>query len=385
MKAEPFKIDISQAKIDSILARVRGAALPDAPEGGPGNAWAYGTPVRYMKEIAAYWTGSFDWRKAEAGLNRFPQFKARIGELDIHFVHEKGSNTRPRPLILSHGWPGSIFEFQHIIEPLAHPERFGGKTEDGFDVVVPSLPGYGFSGKPKKPMSPRSVARLFDVLMTDALGYDAYLAQGGDWGSTVSGWLGYEGKGCKAVHLNMMGWFSPGVVPETKEEQDYQARFQQVFDAEGAYFRLQMTKPLSLSYAMADSPLGQAAWIIEKFKGWSHIEGDDIEAAYTKDQLLTNIMIYLVTDTFATSTWMYRGLMEDPGGAPIALKSRVERPCAIANFPHDFLVWPPRSLAERHFNIVRWTEMGEGGHFAALERPQKFIEDVRGFAGQIGF
>lgn len=380
----PFRIDIPDATIAAITARVRDAAWPDAPQGGPGGPWAYGANLAYMKELATYWCGAFDWRKAEAGLNRFPQFIARAGDLDIHYVFEKGSNAAPRPLLLSHGWPGSFFEFLHVIEPLAHPECFGGRAEEGFDVVVPSLPGYGFSQKPAKPIGPRTIARHFDTLMTGVLGLPGYLAQGGDWGSAISSWLGYEGQGCRAVHLNMMGWFSPGVGPETDEERAYQLRFQQSFDAEGAYFRQQSTKPLTLSYAMADSPLGVAAWIIEKFKTWSHLQGEDIESAYTKDQLLTNVMIYLVTGTFGTSTWLYRGLFEDQAGAPVPAKARVERPCAVANFPHDFISWPPRSLVERHLNVVRWTEMGEGGHFAALERPEKFIADIRAFAHEIG-
>lgn len=379
----PFRVDIPQATIDKIMAKVRAFEWPDAPEGGPGGPWAYGANLDYMKSLVAYWLNGFDWRKAEAGLNKFPQFKARVRDLDIHYIFEKGSNPKPRPLILSHGWPGSVFEFLHVIEPLAHPERFGGKTEDGFDVVVPSLPGYGFSGKPKKPISPRTVAVYFDALMTDVLKLPGYLAQGGDWGSVISGWMGFEGKGSKAVHLNMFGWRSPGFDPETEEERNFAIQAAAAFEAEGAYFRMHSTRPLTLAYALMDSPVGVAAWIVEKFKVWSHLKGDDIESAYTKDQLLTNVMIYLVTGTFATSTWLYRGLFEDPAG-PFPLRARIEKPVGIANFPHDFIGWPPRSFVERQMNVVRWTDMGEGGHFAALERPKLFIDDVRAFAREVG-
>jgi microsomal epoxide hydrolase len=384
MTAQPFKIEVPQATLDKIMTKVRAYEWPDAPEGGPGGPWAYGSSIVYMKDLVEYWQGKYDWRKAEAGLNRFPQFKARVRDLDIHYVYEKGSNGKPRPIILSHGWPGSFFEFMHVIEPLAHPERFGGKAEDGFDVVVPSLPGYGFSSKPKKPIGPRTVAGYFETLMTDVLKLPNYIAQGGDWGSSISGWLAYEAPNCKAAHLNMNGWRAPGVLPQTDEEKAYYARAEQMFDAEGAYFRMQSSKPLTLSYALMDSPVGVCAWIVEKFKTWSHLNGEDIESAYTKDQLLTNVMIYLVTGTFATSTWLYRGLFEDMGGAPLKVGDRITKPVAVANFPHDFIGWPPRSIVEKHLNVAQWTDMGEGGHFAAMEKPKKFIDDVRSFARQIG-
>jgi microsomal epoxide hydrolase len=384
MNAQPFKIEIHQATLDKIMTKVRAYEWPDAPEGGPGGPWAYGASIAYMKDLVAYWRDKYDWRKAEAGLNRFPQFKARVRDLDIHYVYEKGSNGKPRPIILSHGWPGSFFEFMHVIEPLAHPERFGGKAEDGFDVVVPSLPGYGFSSKPKKPIGPRTVATYFEPLMSDVLKLPNYIAQGGDWGSSISGWLAYDAANCKAAHLNMNGWRAPGVAPQTDEERAYYARAEQMFDAEGAYFRMQSSKPLTLSYALMDSPVGVCAWIVEKFKTWSHLDGENIESAYTKDQLLTNVMIYLVTGTFATSTWLYRGLFEDLSGTPLKVGDRIQKPVCVANFPHDFIGWPPRSIVEKHINVARWTDMGEGGHFAAMEKPKKFIDDIRAFAKQIG-
>lgn len=385
MAPQPFKIEIPQATLDKIMTRVRSFEWPDAPEGGPGGDWAYGASLPYMKELVAFWRDKFDWRKAEAALNRFPQFKTRIRDLDIHYVFEKCSNTRPRPLILTHGWPGSFFEFMHVIEPLAHPERFGGKAENGFDVVVPSLPGYGFSSKPKKPISPRTVATYFDPLMTDVLKLPDYIAQGGDWGSSVSGWLAYEGKGSKAAHLNMYGWRAPGISPENDAERAFAIQAAGMFEAEGAYFRMHSTKPLTLAYALMDSPVGVCAWIVEKFKTWSHLDGDNIESAYTKDQLLTNVMIYLVTGTFATSTWLYRGLFEDMSGEPLKPGARIAKPVGVANFPKDFIGWPPRSLVERQMNVARWTDVGEGGHFAALERPKQFVSDVQDFAEQIGF
>jgi pimeloyl-ACP methyl ester carboxylesterase len=376
----PFKIEIPQATLDTIAAKVRAYEWHEMPR-GPGleGSWAYGANLDFMRELCAYWTQEYDWRKWEGELNRFPQFKARIEDIDIHFYREEGSGNAPKPLILSHGWPGSVFEFLHIIEPLAHPERFGGDVKDAFTVVVPSLPGYGFSGKPSRPISPRTIARLFDSLMVNSLALPGYIAQGGDWGSSISGWMGYDGKGCRAVHLNMFGWRSPGVLPETEEEMKAAAAAAQMFDAEGAYFREQSTKPQTLSYAMMDSPVGAAAWIVEKFYGWSDIRRG-FENVYTKDQLLTNVMIYLVTRSFNTATWLYRGLFEDFSGAPVPPKSRIEKPVAIARFPVDLIPFPPRSQVEKNFNVARWSEFSEGGHFAALERPKELVEDIRAFA-----
>lgn len=380
MPATPFKIEIPQSTVNRIMERVRAFEWPDAPEGG---GWAYGAELATMKEIVEYWIHGFDWYKQQDALNRLPHFKAQVHDLDLHFIHMRSNNPKRRPLIISHGWPGSIVEFLNVLEPLAHPERHGGKVSDGFDVVAPSLPGYGFSGKPKKPMSPRSVAKVFDELMTGVLGYRGYIAQGGDWGSSISGWLGYEGQGCKAVHLNMLGWTSPGVSFDTPEEKAAQAQFMAGFEAEGAYFRLQSTKPLTLAYGMMDSPVGAAAWIIEKFKGWSDLDDGQLESVYTKDQLLTNVMLYLTTRTFGTATWMYRGLFEDAGGPPIAPKSRIEKPVAIARFPVDLIPFPPRSQVEKSMNVVRWTEFKRGGHFAAMERPQDFIQDVQAFGREL--
>lgn len=378
----PFKVAISQDAINAIMARVSAFSMPDTPEGG---GWGYGAAPEFMETLIAYWRDGFDWWAAQDGLNRFPQFTARVGEIDIHFVHEKGSQAKPRALILSHGWPGSYFEFLHIVEKLAHPERFGGRAEDGFDVVVPSLPGYGFSGKPRKPVSPRTIAAHFDALMTGSLGYSSYLAQGGDWGSAVSGWLAYEGKGCAGAHLNMLGWRSPGVMPENDEEKAQAMQAGGLFEAEGAYFRLHSTKPTTLAYAMMDSPVGACAWIVEKFHGWSDLRKGGIEAAYTKDQLLTNVMIYLVSGTFASATWLYRGLFEDQSGAPVPPGARIEKPMGLARFPVDIIPMPPRSLVERMMNVVHWSEMAEGGHFAALERPDLLVAEINAFAKVAGF
>ena len=381
---KPFKIDVAQATLDSIRARVKAYEWHEMPRGeGLEGTWAYGANLDFMRGLCAYWVDGYDWRKAEAALNAFPQFTATVEDIDLHFYFEKGSGASPKPLILCHGWPGSVFEFIHIIDKLAHPEKHGGDVKDAFTVVVPSLPGYGWSGKPKRPIGPRTTARLFDKLMTDVVKLPNYIAQGGDWGSAISAYMSYEGKGCKAAHLNMQGWTSPGVGPETDEEKAFAAKAGALFQAEGAYFLEQTTKPQTLSYGMMDSPVGVAGWIVEKFHGWSDTRMG-FEKAYTRDQLLTNVMIYLVTRTFNTATWMYRGRLEEQFSMPLPKGARLEKPTGVAAFPVDLIPWPPRSQVERSINVARWDAFEHGGHFAALERPDDLVSSIRAFARQVG-
>ncbi len=376
----PFTIRIPDRDLERIRSRVRDYEWHEMPANG---GWAYGANLDYMRELCAYWLDVYDWRAQETRLNRFPHFHVPVtveGEtIPVHFIHLRSPCPEARPLIISHGWPGSFFEFVDVIEALADPVAHGGERADAFHVVVPSLIGYGFSGKPRNPMGPRRIAAYLAQVM-GVLGYTDYIAQGGDWGSAISAHMGLDDPACGAVHLNMLGWRSPGVRAATEEEKASEAAAAAIFDAEGAYFRLQSTKPQSLSYAMMDSPVGVAAWLVEKFNTWSDTDGDNIESVYTKDQLLTNIMIYLVTRTFNTASWQYRGLFEDTYGGQHAPGTRLEKPTAVANFPNDGFKWPPRSLVEKSYNVVRWTDMGEGGHFAAMEHPGRFVEDVRAFA-----
>ena len=373
----PFQIEVPDETLELIRSQVASYAWHEMPDDG---GWAYGTNLEYMKELCAYWLDEFDWRIQEASINRFAHFIASVEGIDLHFIHEKGSGPAPLPLIVSHGWPGSIVEFLEIIEPLAHPERFGGSSEDAFDIVAPSLPGFGFSGRPPRPIGPRKIARLFDTLMTDILEYPSYLAQGGDWGGAISSWLGFEhAPACRAIHINIFTMRSPNV-PQSREEEAWATQFKRDQLMEDGYRTQQATKPQTLSYAMMDSPVGVAAWIIEKFKSWSDTVGDDIESVYTKDELLTNIMVYLVTKTFNTASWIYYGRREEGGRVLSPDGQRVEVPTAAALFPAELLAWPPRSYAERVYNITRWTEMPRGGHFAALEQPTLLIDDIRAFA-----
>ena len=373
----PFSIDVSDGVVDGILRRVADYPWGNMPKL---DGWSYGTNLNYMKEFCTYWVEEFDWSKQQAALNRFPQFIAPIDGVDIHFIYEKGSGPQPQPLIISHGWPGSVSEFRKIIEPLAHPERFGGNVEDAFDVVTPSLPGFGFSGAPPRPYGPRKMAGLFNSLMSDVLGYDGYIAQGGDWGGAISSWLGYEhAPSCRAIHINILTMRHPDP-PQGPQEELWAAKFDIDQVLENGYRTQQATKPQTLGYAMMDSPVGVAAWIIEKFNSWSDTEGDDIESAHTKDELLTNIMIYLITGTFSTASWIYFGRREEGGRVLSPEGRRVEVPTGCALFPEELLAWPPRSYAERIYNVTRWTEMPRGGHFGAMEEPELLIDDIRTFA-----
>ncbi len=373
----PFQIEVPVETLELIRRQVASYAWHEMPDDG---GWAYGANLEYMKELCAYWLDEFDWRVQEAAINRFTHFIAPVDGIDLHFMHEKGSGPAPMPLIISHGWPGSIVEFLKIIEPLAHPERFGGSSEDAFDVIAPSLPGFGFSGRPPRPIGPRKIARLFDTLMTDVLEYPSYLAQGGDWGGAISSWLGFEhAPACRAIHINIFTMRPPNG-PQSREEEAWATQFKRDQLMEDGYRTQQATKPQTLSYAMMDSPVGVAAWIIEKFNSWSDTVGDNIESVYTKDELLTNIMVYLVTKSFNTASWIYYGRREEGGRVLSPDGQRVEVPTAAALFPAELLSWPPRSYAERVYNITRWTEMPRGGHFAALEQPTLLIDDIRAFA-----
>ena len=376
----PFKINISNKIIENINIKVANYSWHEMPDD---DGWTYGTNLDYMKEISKYWIDKFDWRKTEEKINKFQNFKSSIDGIDIHFIHEKGSGTNPKPLLLSHGWPGSIVEFLHIIDQLAHPEKFGGKEEDAFDVVVPSLPGFGFSGRPSRPIGPRKMASIFNFLMTEVLGYKKYLAQGGDFGGAIATWLAYDfPKTCAAIHINILIVRHPDG-PQTKEEKEWEERFERDQMTENGYRTQQATKPQTLSYAMMDSPVGVAAWIIEKMRSWSDIKNNDIESVYSKDTLLSNIMVYLVTKTFNTASWIYYGRREEGGRFLPKEDLPLKVPTAVALFPKEYLEWAPRSYVERIYNIQRWTKMPKGGHFAALEQPDLLVKDIVEFFKKI--
>lgn len=380
---KPFSVSISDEQLKNIHDRVANYPWDDCYMATEGS-WKSGTDLSYLKEFCDYWLNSYDWRKHEARLNSFAQYTATVEDLEMHYIVEQGSGDNPKPLLLVHGWPGSVWEFINIIEPLAHPERFGGNVEDAFTVIAPSLPGFAFSQRPAKPMGPHGMAKVLNSLMVDVLGYTAYIAQGGDWGSAICSWIGFDyPETCKAIHINFPTMRNIAG-PQTPEEQAWADQLVVDQIMQDGYRTIQATKPQTLSYAMMDSPVGIAAWLLEKFNAWSHTEGDDIESAHTKDDLLTNIMIYIVTKSFNSSTWIYYGRREEGGRILVGEDGRgVEVPTGCALFPAEMLAWPPRSYFERMYNITHWSKMAHGGHFAAMEDPDLLIEDVRVFARSI--
>ena len=373
---------VPDEKLEYIWSRV--AQFPwDEHQMPDDGGWEYGTNIDYLREFCDYWINSYDWRKHEAAINRFSHFTADAGGINLHYIMEKGSGTNPMPLLISHGWPGSVVEFLNIIEPLAHPERFGGSIEDAFDVIAPSLPGFGFSSRPPRPWGPRKMADVFNALMTEELGYRKYLAQGGDWGGAITSWLGMDhAASCYGIHINIMTMRHPDG-PQGEEENAWAAEFEQEQIMENGYRTIQATKPQTLSYAMADSPVGVAAWLVEKFNSWSDTDGDNVESVHSKDELLTNIMVYLVTGTFNSASWIYYGRREEGGRVLSPEGRRVEIPVGAALFPKELLSWPPRSYVERVYNIRQWTEMPRGGHFAAMEEPDLLLNDLRAFRRKI--
>lgn len=386
-EAKPFKIEIAPEKLDAIRARVKAFQFFPAPAALP--EWQLGMSTPVLEDIQSYWLSTYDWRAAETDLNRYPQFTARIDDLDIHFLHVVGEAEGKRPLLLTHGWPGSVFEFYDAIGPLAFPSRHGGEVNDAFDLIIPSLPGYGFSSKPSAPLGQRATAKLWNTLMQDVLGYEHYLAQGGDWGGMVTSWIGFDhgahdGKGgCQAIHLNMIGLRPTPATPQTDEEIAWLQHTQTMMQLGGSYFMQQATKPQTLAMSLMDSPMGTAAWILEKFHGWSDLKDDDLFSVYTHDQLLTNIMIYLVNDAIATSVWYYAAFIGE-GGPALPEGVRCETPTGFANYPGKAIYTaPPRSWCDRAYNINYWAEMPRGGHFAAMEVPDLFVEDVRAWARTI--
>ena len=377
MHIEPFRIAVPDAVLTDLRERLARTRFPDEI---PGSEWGYGTALAYMRELVPYWRERYDWRAAEAALNAFPQFRAAVGGLKIHFIHQRGRGPRPFPLVITHGWPGSVAEFVKIIGPLTDPAAHGGDPADAFDVVCPSMPGYGFSDHPREPgMDPERIAALWAELM-QGLGYARFGAQGGDWGSMVSTYLGYRHAAqVVGIHLNMVVAFPPDPANPadglTQEELIPLMEAQQFLKEETGYQRIQGTKPQTLSYALNDSPAGLAAWIVEKFRTWSDC-GGEIERRFSKDELLTNIMLYWVPEAANSSCRLYCETMRAAKFPPTDFRVEVPTGCAI--FPRE-IMRPPRAWAERFYDVRRWTPMRAGGHFAAMEEPAALVEDIRAF------
>ncbi|MEO8393294.1 MAG: epoxide hydrolase family protein [Chloroflexota bacterium] len=377
---QAFSINIPQAALDDLQARL---ARTRWPQGIEGETWDYGTNLNSMKALVEYWQNGYDWRAQEAMLNQFAQFKAEIDGVPIHFIHVRGKGATPTPIILSHGWPDSFYRFYKIIPLLTDPARFGGDPAQSFDVIVPSLPGFGFSQLPQnRSVNLARIAELWFKLMTDVLGYKRFAAGGGDFGSQITRLLALRHpEQIIGIHLTDIGYsgdpaFPPDLSNLSSAEQGYFGATQGWFYQEGAYAMIQATKPQSLAYGLSDSPVGLAAWIIEKFRTWSDCDGDP-ENSYSKDELLTNVMIYWLSETALTSMRPYNQRIDDAD--KLQAGQHIEVPAALARFPKDLGSTPPRELAERSLRIQRWTEMPRGGHFAALEEPELLVEDMRSF------
>jgi pimeloyl-ACP methyl ester carboxylesterase len=373
---EPFTISVPDSVLTDLRERLDRVRWPGEV---PNTAWDYGANLAYIKELVDYWRMRYDWRMHERQLNRWKHFRVTIDGQRIHYIHERGKGPKPFPLIITHGWPGSIAEFMEVIGPLTDPAPHGGDPADAFDVIAPSLPGYGFSDPThERQVNIIRVAEWFAVLMNDVLGYTRYGAQGGDWGAMVTSRLGFaDAQHVAGIHLNMVG-----VAPHPANRQNLSAA-EQVFlksmekwrGEETGYQNIQGTKPQTLGYGLNDSPVGLCAWITEKFRTWSDCNGN-IENSYTKDQLLTNIMIYWVTQTINSSTRLYYEERHHPWR--MGKDEKVTVPTAIALFPKE-IATPPREWAERSYNVQRWTPMPAGGHFAAMEKPKLLVDDVRAF------
>lgn len=369
----PFTVEWQPEAIEKLKADIARVELPTAPEGA---GWSIGCDRDFLERFRDHWLNHYDFAAAQAELNAYPQFLVEIDGVDIHYVHVKSEAPTPRPLLITHGWPGSVLEFWDVIDRLAFPSRHGGDAADAFDLVLPSLPGYGYSGPPKQTIGAATTADIWHRLMTDVLGYSDYLAQGGDWGGVVTSIMGRRAPtGLRAIHLNMAG-LRLAAAPTDPEGMNWAGAMQEAQGRKGAYAMLQMTKPLSLGWATAGNPLGQAAWILERFHDWSDLRGTDLEQLYGLDHLTTNVMLYAFTGSFATSVWFYNGFARE-GGIVLNEGERCEIPTGFARFPLDGVQpSPPRSQVERLYNLVHWSEQPSGGHFAAMEQPEAFAADV---------
>ncbi|MEU5852396.1 epoxide hydrolase family protein [Saccharopolyspora shandongensis] len=372
-----FEVEWDESVVTRVREQVRSYAIPAPPIAYSG--WRYGCDSAYLQRFLDYWVDGFDASAAVADLNRFPQFVATVDGVDLHFVHVVGEAAGRRPLLLVHGWPGSVHEFWNVVEPLAYPSRTGGRPEDAFDLVIPSLPGFGPSGKTSRPVGPSTTARYFDLLMREVLGYRRYLAQGGDWGGFVTAWLALNhATSLRGIHLNTVPpSFLPPIDPQHLDEAAWKTAGEKAAYGLSAYAHLQATKPQSLAYAVSGNPAAQAAWILERFHDWSDLTERPFEDVFPFDTLLTTVMSYVMNDAFVSATYFYAGAIEEGAHRPLATSSRIDVPTAVAAYRDPYLLCPPRSLVQRRFSLTRYTPMPRGGHFAALEAPREFVSDLR--------
>ncbi len=370
----PFKVDIPQAALDDLKTRIANTRWPEKEAV---NDWSQGMPLAYTQELAKYWGEEYDWRRWESTLNAWDQFTTAIDDIDIHFLHIRSPHEEALPMVITHGWPGSIVEFHKVIGPLTDPTAHGGSAEDAFHLVVPSIPGYGFSSKPTHAgTGAEQVGRMWGELMA-RLGYDRYIAQGGDWGALITQCMGQtETEHCAAIHINM-----PICPPDEEGMQDMTefelAALTSMGDYnewDSGYSKQQSTRPQTLAYGLADSAIGQMAWIVEKFWSWMDCgEGADQhpENILSKDELLDNVMMYWLTNTAASSGRLYWESFAKTNLKPI------DMPVGASIFPKEIFRASRRWAEKRFSNILYWNTLDQGGHFAAFEQPQVFVQELR--------
>lgn len=381
MRMEPFTIDVPDATLTDLRDRL---ARTRWPEDFGNDAWQYGTSLPYLRSLVDYWLDGFDWRTQEKAMNAFSHFRTTIEDVPIHFIYEKGKGPDPTPLILSHGWPWTFWDLHKVIRPLTDPAAFGGDPKDAFDVIVPSLPGYGFSTPLRKTgFNFWRTADLWVKLMQDVLGYSKFAAEGGDWGALITSQLGHKYADRLIgtyVHMLLPLDLFLAPLPDRSEYEPGEAGWFenniQFFASEAGYSAIQATKPQTLAYGFNDSPVGLAAWLVEKRRTWSDCNGD-VESRFTKDELLTTCTLYWVTQSFGTSARYYYECTHNPWRPSHDRRPIVESPSGVGLFK-DIVVLP-RKWTERTYNLQHYTMMPRGGHFAPMEEPELLVEDIRTF------
>jgi pimeloyl-ACP methyl ester carboxylesterase len=385
MRPEQFQIHVPECELEDLERRLGNTKLP---EDFGNETWCYGTEKTYLQSLLDYWLHDYNWRDHEAKMNRFAHYRVVIDDVPIHFIHHRSGRKNAIPLIMTHGWPWTFWDFQHVIEPLANPAAYGGNVDDAFDIIVPSLPGYAFSSPLRKAgVSAKATADLWHKLMTEVLGYEKYAAHGGDWGGYVTGQIGYKYPdhliGIHMINAAPLDWNVkglPGPEEYAPEEAGWCEQTHRYFADHQGYYAQQGTKPQTLAYGLSDSPAGLCAWLLEKRRSWSDC-GGDVERRYSKDDLLTSIMLYWVTNTIGTSIRMYyesgNDLWQPPAEMPTDGKF-IRVPTGILKLEKD-LVHFPRAAVEHQMNVQRWTNHAVGGHFAPFEEPQLVIDELRGF------
>ncbi|KQX22634.1 MULTISPECIES: epoxide hydrolase family protein [unclassified Sphingomonas] len=380
MEVKPFKIDVPDAVLADLQDRLDRSRL--AADFG-NDDWRYGFNGDYLRELVDHWRTDYDWRAHEKAMNAFPHFRTEIDGVPIHFIHVKGKGPNPTPLILTHGWPWTFWDYRELIGPLSDPAAYGGDPADAFDIVIPSLPGYGFSSPlDKTGINFWRTADLWVKLM-EGLGYPRFASHGEDWGAFITAQLGHKyADRLIGVHLTTMfplDMFAGGEVEPLhgEGEESWAQKNADFFTHESGYFQIQATKPQTLAYAMQDSPVGLCAWLVEKRRTWGHTRGE-IESRFSKDDMLTTVMLYWVTDSFGTSARYYYEAVHNLWAPSHDRRPVVEAPTGIAVFLEE-LVLQPRRWAERYYNLKQWTIYSEGGHFAAFEEPATVVEDIRRF------